>query len=112
MLENYHLPNHRCCKTSVFLYDLYEDRNGKVKTWKETDFFCSFFRDRILQVSSGSSGTSGMPGPTVPDCRKAENSHRSILTTKIHKEAQYPNILVIIIKKKKNHKIHNRKKTN
>lgn len=97
VLENGHLPDHGCFTTSVFLYDLYEARNGKGKTSKQTDFVPSLgtwsYRSGQVPVQHLAS---------VPDCKRAENSHKSVLNTKIHKETQFPNILVIITLKKQN----------
>lgn len=72
VLENGHLPDHRCLTTSVFLYDLCEARNGKGKTSKQR--LCSFFRDMILQVRSGSSAASGI-SPWLQEDRKFSQEH-------------------------------------
>lgn len=53
VLENGHLPDHTWCTTSVFLYDLCEARNGKVKTCKQADF--------VLSLGTGSYRSGQVP---------------------------------------------------
>lgn len=78
-----------------FISMIYVKSVVKLKPANKHLLICSFFKYRSPLVTSGASGTSDVPGPTVPGCSRGEHSYRSSLSTKIHKEAQSPNIIII-----------------